>query len=349
MFSANSPYWLNGVNNPNSYTAQYTGVGNPLGLSNNNGFGRIWPANSPFGLNGVGSSSILDPTGLPLKGAPNQLIGGVYVGNLTNRNAVTSPQQVIQGGLNTGGVGTALLGPSPDGTCKAVFVVVTADGSIVQEHTLYGLDGLASSGTVRPILGSDGNAQDEANEPRFGVIMNPYLPPGAVVRQLFVTEPFYDTIAVVNLTVSGTTPHQVFGLGSVTRISSAALNIPVDLTPVKRDKDNVNWASNTTLDDGSDFYVANQGNNTIVRMQQDGTVIAIRRVTVNGQPLDNVSLNGVAASQMRPTAHCRPGSSRPLSTPAPDGAVSLQCQLFNATGRDGTRSCRQAARTGQTG
>jgi hypothetical protein len=34
MFSANSPHWLNGVNNPNANTAQYTGVGNPLGLSN---------------------------------------------------------------------------------------------------------------------------------------------------------------------------------------------------------------------------------------------------------------------------------------------------------------------------
>jgi hypothetical protein len=51
MFSANSPFWLNGGlngNNPGAVTAQYTGVGNPLGLSNNNGFGRIWPANSPI-------------------------------------------------------------------------------------------------------------------------------------------------------------------------------------------------------------------------------------------------------------------------------------------------------------
>jgi hypothetical protein len=31
-------------------------------------------------------------------------------------------------------------------------------------------------------------------------------------------------------------------------------------------------------------------------MQQDGTVVAIRRVTINGQPLDNLSLNGIAAS-----------------------------------------------------
>ena len=144
MFSANSPHWLNGVNNPNAYTAQYTGVGNPLGLSNNNGFGGVWPANSLFGER-AGSSSILDPTGLPLAGPPNKLIGGVYVGDLTNRNAVAGPAQpqVIPGGLHTGAVGTALLGPSPDLTCKAVFVVVTADGAIVQEHTLYGVDGLA--------------------------------------------------------------------------------------------------------------------------------------------------------------------------------------------------------------
>jgi hypothetical protein len=295
MFSANSPNWRNFVNNPSAVTQQYTGVSNPLGLSNNNGFGRIWPANAPFGLAGVGSSSILDPTGLPLAGPPNQEIGGVYVGNLTNRNAVASPpqSQVIPGGLNTGAVGTALLGPSPDGSCKAVFAVVTADGAIVQEHTLKGLDGLAPKGTVRPILGGNGNAQGEAIVPRFGVIMNPYTQ-GPVVKQLFVTEPFFNTIAVVNLL--GTPPTQVFSLGSVARISSPRLNLPVDLTPVQRDVDNVNWASNTALDQGSDFYVANQGDNTIVRMRQDGTVVTIRRVTINGNPLDNVSLNGIAAS-----------------------------------------------------
>jgi len=309
MFSANSPHWLNSVNKnittngvlPN--TAQYAGVSNPLGLSNNNGFGRIWPANAPFGDTGVGSSSILDPTGLPLAGPPNQKIGGVYVGRLTNRRAVTSnpvQRQVIAGALNTGGVGTALLGPSPDGTCKAVFVVVTADGAIVQEHTLYGLDGLARPGTVRPILGGNRNAQQEGIEPRFGVLMNPYNLPHGVIRQLFVSEPFYDTIAVVNLTVVGTAPYEVFGLGSVSRIRSDALNIPVDLAPVERNTDDPNWASNTTLDEGtgsgSDFYVANRGDNTIVRMKQDGTVVAIRQVAVNGQPLDNVNLNGIAAS-----------------------------------------------------
>ena len=31
-------------------------------------------------------------------------------------------------------------------------------------------------------------------------------------------------------------------------------------------------------------------------MQQDGTVVATRRVMLNGQPLDSVALNGIAAS-----------------------------------------------------
>jgi len=296
MFSANSPHWLNGVNNVVASTASYTGVSNPLGLSNNNAFGRLWPANAPFGDTGDGSSSILDPTGLPLKGAPSPVIGGVYVGSRTNRNVVAVPPQVIQGSLSTGAVGTALLGPSPDGTCRAVFAVVTADGAIVQEHTAKGLDGLAPAGTVHSIVGRSFDPPSDTIEPRFGVIMNPYTQP-PVVRQLFVSEPFNNTIAVINLLIGGTSPNQVFSLGSVTRISSPALNQPVDLAPAQRDTDDVRWASNTTLDNGSDFYVANRGDNTIVRMRQNGTMVAIRRVELHGRPLrGDDRLNGIATS-----------------------------------------------------
>ena len=297
MFSANSPHWLNAVNNPNANTAQYSGVSNPLGLSNNNAFGRLWPANAPFGDTGVGSSSILDPTGLPLAGAPNPVIGGVYVGNLTNRNIVAVPAQpqVIPGSLNAGAVGTAFLGPSPDGSCKAVFSVVTADGAIVQEHTLKGLDGLAPPGTVQPLLGRSWDPPGHRVEPRLGVLMNPYTATPNAAWQLFVSEPFNNTIAVINLVVHGTT-NQVFGLGSVSRINSSSLKLPVDLAAVHRDVDNVSWASNTTLDDGSDFYVANRGDNTIIRMRQNGSVVAVRRVLVEGRELGNASLNGISTS-----------------------------------------------------
>jgi hypothetical protein len=309
MFSANSPSWSNGVNNSSAFTQQYTGVSNPLGLSNNNAFGRLWPANAPFGDSGNGSSSILDPTGLPLKGAPNSLIGGVYVGSLTNRNFVAvkatgfNPPllQVIPGLLSAGAVGTALLGPSLDGTCKAVFVVVTADGAIVQEHTLKGLDGLAPAGTVHPLVGLSWPPPNQFIEPRLGVLMNPYTgtPPLVdpstqlpVLRQLFISEPFNNTIAVINLVSFGTDPNLVFGPGSVSRISSPSLKLPVDLAAVQRNNDDPNWASNTTLDEGSDFYVANRGNNTIVRMRQDGNVVAVRRVSVG----NNASLNGITTS-----------------------------------------------------
>jgi hypothetical protein len=303
MFSANSPHWLNGVNNSSAFSYQYTGVSNPLGLSNNNAFGRLWPANAPFGDSGNGSSSILDPNGLPLKGAPNPLIGGVYVGSLTNRNFVAVPPlftppllQVIPGSLKTGAVGTAFLGPSPDGTCKAVFSVVTADGAIVQEHTLKGLDGIVPAGTVQPLLGRSWDLPNHGVEPRLGVLMNPYTATQFAAWQLFVSEPFNNTIAVVNLKVVGIAPNQVFGPDSITRISSPSLKLPVDLAPVTRDADSSTWASNTTLDEHSDFFVANRGDNTIVRMRQDGTVVAIRRVTIDSIPLNNFAINGIATS-----------------------------------------------------
>jgi hypothetical protein len=298
MFSANSPHWTNAVNNPGASTAAYTGVSNPLGLSNNNAFGRLWPANAPFGLAGVGSSSILDPTGLPLKGAPSPVIGGVYVGSLTNRNVVAVPAQpqVIPGSLSAGAVGTALLGPSPDGSCKAVFAVVTADGAIVQEHTLKGLDGLAPAGTVEPLRIRSRDEPALGVEPRLGMLMNPYTPAAGPVRQLFVSEPFNNSIAVVNLLVVGTAPNQVFGLDSVSRIKAPWLRLPVDLAAVQRDAENLNWASNTTLDDGSDIYVANRGNNTIVRMHQDGNVVAVRHVPLDDGPLGDAYLNGITTS-----------------------------------------------------
>jgi hypothetical protein len=83
----------------------------------------------------------------------------------------------------------------------------------------------------------------------------------------------------------------------VRRIHSEALNHPVDLAPVTMETSDNNWASNTTLDVGSDFYVANRGNNTIVRMSQDGTVVAVREVRLaDGRALGNGRLNGIAGS-----------------------------------------------------
>src|SRR5215471_7936850 len=87
VYSANNAAFLNSIKNPNAKTANFTGASNPLGLSINWAFGRLWPANAPEGLEGGGTSTILDPQGWGLAGAPNPLIGGVYAGDLTDRSA----------------------------------------------------------------------------------------------------------------------------------------------------------------------------------------------------------------------------------------------------------------------
>jgi hypothetical protein len=288
MYSAQNSAFLNSINNPAAPTANFTGVSNPLGLSINNAFGRLWPANAPYGLPGIGSSSILDPPGEPLAGAPNpSLVGGVYAGSLTNR----TPTQLVFGGLNTGAVGTALLGYSPDGSGKAVFAVVCADGSIVQEHTLKGLDGLAPPGTVSAVLSGPWNrGGNDQNHPqtRVGVLLN-YSPS----RILYVSEPFTNSIAAINMTDDGL----VFHVGSVSHIYSTALNEPIDLAPVTMETSDPKWASNTTLDVQADIYAANRADNTIVHLRQDGTVVAQRRVQMTGgRPLGALQLNGIASS-----------------------------------------------------
>jgi hypothetical protein len=295
LYSANSPAFLNSIHNASAATANYTSVTNPLGLSINNAFGRLWPANAPYGLYGQGTSTIADPTGEPLAGPPNPNIGGVYAGDLTNRQP-----QLIPGALNTGAVGTALLGRSPDGSTKAVFVVVCADGSIVQEHTLKGLDGLAPANTVAPLLGRSWEGDDKDKDdkdkddskrdvtPRLGVLVN-YSP----TRILYVSEPFENSIAAITLSDDGV----VFHVASIRRIHSRFLYQPVDLAPAEMETGNPDWSSNTTLDVGSDFYVANHGNNTIVRMRQDGTIVAVRSVRLaDGRSLGDARINGITTS-----------------------------------------------------
>ena len=279
------------MNNPSAVTAQFTGVSNPLGLSINNAFGRLWPANAPHGVEGIGTSTILDPNGIPLAGAPNPIAAGVFADNLTPR----LPAQLLPGALNTGSVGTAFLGRSPDGSTRAVFSIVLADGSIVQAHTLKAVDGLAPAGTVNVLIGrrfKDHDDEDDDNVagalPRVGVILN-YSP----TRILYVSEPFTNTIAVIQLTDDGS----IFRVASVHRIHSVVLNQPIDLAPADLETHDPNWSSNTTLEVEADFYVANRGDNTIVRMRQDGTVVAIRKLhRADGRPLSGARLNGITVS-----------------------------------------------------
>lgn len=299
VFTANNSAFLNSVANPLAVTANFAGASNPLGISLNWAFGRLWPANAPNGLNAAGISTILDPQGFGLAGAPNPKLGGVYFDNLTNRGVIPpSATQVIPGGLNSGAVATALLGPSPDGSKRAVFFVVEADGSIVQEHTGQGLDGVVGPGTISSLIGrqdngtGDGDGSPNGVTPREGAVLN-WTP----ALNLFVSEPFDNRIAVLDITPDPSGPGAVFRVSGIHRISSDAFNKPVDLAPVVPETDDPNFSSNSTLNEGSDIYVANRGDNTIVRMRQDGTIVAVRQVQLaDGSPLGDARINGIATS-----------------------------------------------------
>src|SRR5207245_1739497 len=54
------------------------------------------------------------------------------------------------------------------------------------------------------------------------------------------------------------------------------------------------FASNTTLGGGSDLYVLNRGNNTVVRMTQGGNVLAVERVEADEVP--GLRVAGLAVS-----------------------------------------------------
>jgi hypothetical protein len=276
LFTANSPAFLNRVHNPGVATANFAPVSNPTGISLNNAFGRIWVTSMPFGPRGVGIHSILDPDGCPLDGAPNKVAGGVFSGTLTNRTP-----QIVPGSMSTGALATALLGKSPDGGGRAVFAGLHADGSLVQLHTEQGIDGLAPGGSISPL-------EADTQVSRAGMTLN-WVPD----QILYVTDPVANAITALALRADSKT----LRVESKHRIKSAAFDIPIDIAPTLAEVASSVFSSNTTLAGGADLYVANRGNGTIVRLRQNGTVVAIRRVTLPGiGPLGRDRLNGIAIS-----------------------------------------------------
>src|ERR1043166_5034557 len=265
LYVANSPAFVNALNNPNATTAPLPAASLPLGISFNNGFGRPWFANAPQGSTGDGTITVIDGNGRPLAGAPDAVAGGVFAGDATARNSSTTH------GLTAGALATALVAKSPDGSGKAVFFAALADGSVVQVHVQKGVDGLAPAGSFTPLpevstAKAESNSADDIT--RVGMLFN-----WAPARRVFVTDPLADRILVLDLSDDGT-----LFQASAHYIRSPALDRPVDLAPATVEVAARNFASNTTLGVGSDFYVLNRGNNSIVRMTQYGAVVAVRKI-----------------------------------------------------------------------
>jgi hypothetical protein len=165
----------------------------------------------------------------------------------------------------------------------------------VQEHTVKALDGLAPPRTVQPLVhrswGHDRGHRGRLPLPRLGVVMS-YAPE----LILYVSQPFDDSIKVIKLTIGGPQGNEVFVPSELRTIRSSALDQPLDLAPVRIETTHPDRASNTTLQPGSDFYVCNRGNDTVVRMRQDGTIAGVRRVRVGRHSLGAARLNGIATS-----------------------------------------------------
>lgn len=283
LFTAQSPEFLNSVRTPGATSAAYPSVSNPIGISINNGFGRLWFANTPHGAQQTGTESIADPTGEPLANAPSKLLGGVFAGSVTNRSPQLAP-----GTLNSGAVASALLGMSPDGSKRAVFAVLAADGSLAQAHTEFALDGLAPPATITPIAVPLPVTAAETMLTRAGMIFN-WVPE----RILYITDPQRNAVVALTLT----SDEKIFRVRDNRTFTPPELNVPVDLAPVVSEIANPGFASNTTMAGNSDIYVLNRGNGTIVRMRQDGTVVATRKIALEtGEEIGAGRLNGIAVS-----------------------------------------------------
>ncbi|MES1208078.1 MAG: hypothetical protein ABUS79_19260, partial [Pseudomonadota bacterium] len=208
---------------------------------------------------------------------------------------------------------TALMTKSPDASTKAVFAAAEADGSIVQVHVLKGVDALAPAGTFHG-LGDLSVAATQSTNPdvvtRVGMVFN-WVPN----RTLFVSDPLGNQVVAVDLTDDGTMFH------AATRpLQSVYFRRPVDLAPAVPEVAADNFASNTTLGGGSDIYVLNRGNNSIVRITQRGDVVGAFRIDA---PVSGFRVNGLAVSENAQTLWVT------AAVPGGDGVV-LELPAFGA-------------------
>lgn len=314
LYTAQSPGFLNSVKEPQAVTASIAAASLPLGISINNGNGRPWVANAPNGAFGIGNVTVLDPQGYPLAGAPSTIAGGVFAGALTNRSPGVS-------GMTTATLGTAILTKSPDLTGRAVFATVHADGSVAQVNVLKGVDPLAPAGTLTPFARVD-RAAAESTLPttiaREGLAFN-WVP----TRNLFLADPRANRLVVLDLSDDG-----VLFAATRREIRASGFNLPIDLAPTTREIAHGSFASNTTLGGGSDLYVLNRGDNSILRMSVGGEVLAIRDIESD---VRDFRVNGIAVSSDSRTIYVTaviPGGGGVLLAVPSFGAAPVSTELL---------------------
>lgn len=271
VFTSNNTAFVNSLLNPTAATQLLSAVSVPTGIAIDNAFSHLAFSSSTGIRDGEGWESIVDAQGRPFRG-PAAFAGGVFAGTRTNRDPVAG----LRGSLIGGSLGTAFMGLSPDGSQQVVFAVANGNGSVAQVHLEMGVDGLILTGVLGPYSGS-AQAQESWGA---GAVMNTrggMLFQAEPERLLFICDPGNNGIRVYPIAANRT----VFRALSLRHLwQSSVLSSPVDMAPAQLAT--TGPVSNTTLAPGSDLYVANRGNGTIVRLRQNGDVVAARRIQVDG-------------------------------------------------------------------
>jgi hypothetical protein len=272
-------------------------VGRPLGISINNAFGLLSFANAPFSSAVQGLVSVAGPEG-------KHLSHKVLAGPIAN----------------------VMLGPTPDDPKQAVFAVLTADGAIMQVREGQEAEELAPAGTICGIGFAEIAVRLHDRTPSL-----PYADPKCPVRigiifrwfpdrTLFAADPVRNAVIALPLTTSG----EGFRAATNRIYKLPEFDTPIDLAPADPEAASPAYASNTTLARGSDMYVANRGNGTIVRMREDGAVLAVRRVTLpGGQSLGPGRLNGIAVSPEATRIWLTAGGTLPGYPDAPGAILEI--------------------------
>ncbi len=179
--------------------------------------------------------------------------------------------------LCEGAVAAAPLGAIGDKTAASTGLVTKEGGLAIAT-----LDGPA-----RPILP---NAAISLNTPcasRTGLIFNWYGAPA-----LFAANPGRNEILAISLT-AGTAAET----GAIRALRAGELDCPVALAPAKPEAADKAHSANTTLSPGSDFYVLNRGNGTILLMSQEGLILGQRRLAMpSGSAIGGGRVTGLAVS-----------------------------------------------------
>jgi hypothetical protein len=311
LYTTQSERFLNRRYNAKARTARFAAASGPRYISINNAFGRPWVANTPSGINGDGSVTVVDPDGAPLANAPSREAGGVFAGRQTDREQTPKAQpsgwlgklmnyqasgQLTSGGMRTGALGTAFLGPSPDGSGFAVFATVTADGSVVQIHVQDGVDGLAGPGTVSTGPGTVSTGPGTVST-GLGISDDPGVIGVAFKwtpdRALYVADPGRDRLVLLDLEDD----RRHFTVARTRTISLPEFDRPVDVAAAIPEIANPQFSSHTTLAGGSDLFVANRGDGSLLRLSQDGRPLARATIEIPGLgPLGPDRLRAIATS-----------------------------------------------------